>query len=65
MNTFTGHPAAAQALARQTIAERVQDAERRRIAKAIRAERRAAAQAHRPQPVPNSLPRFRFLRPAH
>jgi hypothetical protein len=67
MNTFTADPTAARAVARQIIDERVRDAEERRIARAVRAERRSAARAFRQTPDPRPLPwwTFRFLRPAH
>jgi hypothetical protein len=67
MNTLNTNPTAAQFVAHQLITERVQDAERRRVVKAIRAERRASARALRHQPAQHTLPRWtlRFLRPAH
>jgi hypothetical protein len=69
MNSLTCNPSAAQSVARYTINERVRDAEERRVARAIRDQRRAAARAaraYRHEPV-NTLPwwAFRFLRPAH
>lgn len=69
MNSFTSNPAAAQAVARYTIDDRVRDAEQRRVARAIRDQRRSAARAarvYRQEPV-STLPwwAFRFLRPAH
>src|SRR4051812_50148988 len=42
MNSFTADPAVAQTVARQMIHERVHDAEQRRGAPAIRADRRGA-----------------------
>jgi len=42
MNTFTSNPTAAGMVARQTIQDRVHDAERRAQVRAVRAERRTA-----------------------
>src|SRR5690349_19629666 len=62
MNTLTINPAA-QTVAHQLIAERVQDAETRRAVRNLRQERRAARRATCQQPVPKPLPwwAFRFL----
>jgi lysozyme family protein len=75
MNSFTHNVTAADMIARQTIAERVQQAEQRaqvRAARAARREaRRAAMQASQPRPVAppqtHDLPwwAFRFVRPVH
>ena len=46
MNTLTTNPSAAQSMARYTIAERVQEAEVRRVARSVRDERRAEREAH-------------------
>jgi hypothetical protein len=71
MNTFTSNPTAAETAARQLIQDRVQDAERRRQVRDVRAARRAARQAYQPRPVTappttHHLPwwAFRFLFPA-
>ena len=68
MNTFTTNPAM-QSVARRTIDDRVQDAERRRVAHQARTERRAArraAQAAYDESVQH-LPwgAFRFVHPVH
>lgn len=71
MNSFTSNLTAADAVARQLIQERVEDAERRAQVRAIRADRRAARQASQARPV--ALPQtrelpwwaVRFLFPAH
>jgi len=67
MNTFTTDHTAAQTIARQMIAERVRDAEERRIARSVRDQRRADARASRRQPGARSLSgwAFRLVRPAH
>jgi hypothetical protein len=71
MNTLTNNPAAASFVARQLIQERVQDAQQRSQARAVRADRRAARQAHQTRPVvppsAHDLPwwTLRFLFPAH
>ena len=66
MNTLTTNPYAG-AIARQTIADRVHAAEVRRVARAVRLERRTAGRALGPQAPTRPLPRWRihFLRPAH
>jgi hypothetical protein len=67
MNILTSNPTAAQQVARQTIDDRVRDAEQRRLARAARAERRTVYNPQgRPSPTP-PLPwwSMRFLRPAH
>jgi hypothetical protein len=71
MNSFTSNLTAADAVARQLIQERVQDAGRRAQVRAIRADRRAARLASQPRPVvppqTRDLPwwAFRFMFPAH
>ena len=67
MNTLTMNPSAAQTMARYTIAERVQEAEVRRVARTVRDERRAAARALRLQHNQQPLPwwAFRFPHLAH
>jgi hypothetical protein len=68
MNILSTNPDAARAIARQTISERVRDAEERRIARTVRDQRRASARALRRQQVSrDSASRwsFRFLHPAH
>lgn len=68
MNSITSNPTAAQAIARHTIEERVRAAEERRIARAIRADRRAARRSPLSQPTELRPPwwwAFRVLRPAH
>jgi hypothetical protein len=47
MNSLTSNPYAANAVARQLIRERVQDAERHAQVRAVRASRRAARRAAR------------------
>ena len=66
MNSFTADPTVAQTVARQMIAERVHDAEQRRIARAIRADRRAARRSPVRVPADQNVPSwvFRLLRPA-
>ena len=66
MNSFTADPTVAQTVARQMIAERVHDAEQRRVARAIRADRRAARRSPLRLPADQKLPWwvFRVLRPA-
>ena len=66
MNTLTMNPSAG-AIARQMIADRVQEAEVRRVARAVREERRSARRALASQAASRPLPRWRvhFLRPAH
>jgi hypothetical protein len=67
MNTLTTNPSAAQSIARYTIADRVQEAEVRRVARAVRNERQAAARALRLQHNQHPLPwwAFRFPHLAH
>lgn len=69
MNTFVSSPGPAMTVARETIADRVQDAERRRDVRAVRAERRAARAATRTayDPTPRRRPGwvFRFANPVH
>ena len=67
MNMLTTNPAAAGVSAHQTSADRVRDAEERRVARAVRDERRGAARAlrHGTTARPLSGLTFRFLRPAH
>jgi len=66
MNTMISNPTGAQLVARQVIDERVRDAERRRFARAARAERRTEDSPGTRTTAP-SLPWWglRFLRPAH
>jgi hypothetical protein len=66
MNSFTADPAVAQTVARQMIHERVHDAEQRRVARAIRADRRAARRSPLRLPTDQHFPWwvFRGLRPA-
>jgi len=66
MNTLTMNPSAG-AIARQTIADRVREAEVRRVARAVRDERRTAAGALRLQHHQHPLPwwAFRFPHLAH
>jgi hypothetical protein len=65
MNSLTSNPSAAQLYARQTIDQRVRDAEQRRFARSVRAER---PDKPNPQPPNRVTPvpwwSFRFLRPA-
>jgi hypothetical protein len=67
MNTLTTNPSAAQSIARHTIADRVRQAEVRRVARAVRDERRTAARALRLQHNQHPLPwwAFRFPHLAH
>jgi hypothetical protein len=67
MNTITTNPSAASTIAHHAIAERVRDAEQRRIARTARDERRAAARTAPQTPGAHDLPwwAFSFLRPAH
>jgi len=67
MNIFTTNTTGTQAVARQMIAERVHAAEQRRLVRAARAERRAAAREAGPVPVETHVPwaAFRFLHPVH
>jgi hypothetical protein len=66
MNSFTADPAVAQTVARQMIDERVHAAQQRRIARGVRADRRAARRSPLRLPVDQHLPWwvFRALRPA-
>ena len=66
MNTFATNTSAAQSVARQIIAERVRDAEERRIARTVRHDRRAA-RASRPRSTSHRLSGWalRFVHPAH
>ena len=70
MNTFVASPNLAQTIARQTIDERVAQAEYRAQARAARSERRAVRERTRLSARPTQqyqLPwwAFRFVRPAH
>jgi hypothetical protein len=67
MNTFSTNTTGTQQVARYLIDERVQAAEQRRMARLVRAERRAAARAARAVPVEHHVPwaAFRFLHPVH
>jgi hypothetical protein len=72
MNVFATNTTGCQAVARQTIADRVQDAERRATVRAIKAERRAerrasrrAAMASHAESSSRPLWTFRFVRPVN
>jgi hypothetical protein len=68
MNILTTNPDAARMIARQTISERVQDAEKRRVVRTVRDQRRASVRALRRQGTPagSVFPwSFHFLHPAH
>jgi len=67
MNILTSNPTAAQLVARQTINDRVRDAEQRRVARAVRIQRRTEQDPQGPNTTAPTLPwwSFRFLRPAH
>jgi len=67
VNTFTTNDTGTRIVARRMIDDRVRDAEQRRLARRVRAERRAEARAARAVPVPHAVPSaaFRFLHPIH
>jgi hypothetical protein len=67
VNTFTSNETGIRLVAGRMIDERVRDAEQRRLARQVRAERRAEARAARAVPVAHAVPSaaFRFLHPIH
>ena len=67
MNIFTTNTTGTQQVARLMIDERVEAAGQRRLARQVRAERRAAAREARAVPVAHAVPSaaFRFLHPVH